>query len=353
MNRSDMESILVTGGTGFIGSHTCISLLENGKRVIIIDSLVNSKEKIIDNIALIINKLNNSKLEGQLVFYKGDIRDEEFLKNIFLDAIKKSIPIKSVIHFAGLKSIEESIINPLIYWDVNVRGSLILFKVMNHFECRTIVFSSSASIYEISNNEPLDEQSIINPRNPYSLTKATIEKILNNLYQSSKKEWRIANLRYFNPIGAHHSGLIGEIISDYSKNLFPYLCGVANGKFKKVKIFGDDWETHDGTPIRDFIHVMDVADAHSDTLNYLQKNKPQVINLNIGTGKGTSVLELIEIFKSVNNCNIPFEYVDKRMGDLPFVIANNKLAISLIKWRPKRDLKKMCRDGWQWAKLNE
>ena len=223
---------------------------------------------------------------------------------------------------------------------------------MGKFNCNTIVFSSSASIYGANNGGKLLESSLINPQNPYAYSKASIEYILDEIYKSSGKEWKIAKLRYFNPIGAHPSGLVGEDPLQRINNLFPYLCGVASGKFKELKIFGNDWPTNDGTCVRDYIHVVDLAESHLCALEFLLMNKPQNVSINIGTGEGTSVLELLEKFNKVNNFNLPCKFVERRFGDVPILVADNKLAISTFNWRPKRTLEDMCKDGWNWQNLN-
>ena len=271
---------------------------------------------------------------------------------LFLKAKEKGKPIEGVIHLAGLKSVEESIKKPLVYWENNVFGTMNLLKIMKKFDCKTIVFSSSATIYGVVSSDPIDEKCIINPNNPYGQTKASIEFMLKGIFESSKDKWRIANLRYFNPIGAHESGLIGENPSDVPNNLFPIICNVAQGKFGELKIFGNDWPTLDGTGVRDYIHVMDLAEAHTRALDFLFSNKAQLIDLNIGTGIGTSVLELIEKFSKVNNCSVPFSYSERRQGDAPVVIANNNKAISVLNWKPKRNLEEMCKNGWEWKKNN-
>ena len=271
---------------------------------------------------------------------------------LFLKAKEKGKPIEGVIHLAGLKSVEESIRKPLLYWDNNVIGTMNLLKIMQKFDCKTIVFSSSATIYGVVSSDPIDEKCNINPNNPYGHTKAAIEFMLKGIFESSKDKWRIANLRYFNPIGAHDSGLIGENPSDVPNNLFPIICNVAQGKFSELKIFGNDWPTLDGTCVRDYIHVMDLAEAHTRALDFLISNKAQLIDLNIGTGIGTSVLELLEKFSKVNNCSVPFSYSGRRQGDAPVVIANNNKAISVLNWKPKRNLEEMCKNGWEWKKNN-
>lgn len=346
-----MKSILVTGGTGFIGSHTSLNLLENGYRVIILDSFHNSSHVVIDRIKEIL-KDKISDVQDKLIIQKGDIRNEDSLKKVFEFAKKYSYEIDAVIHFAGVKAVGESVQNPLLYWDVNVKGSISLLKVMQEYGCKTIVFSSSATIYGEGPLHPLSESAKIMPKNPYGDTKATVELLLENIYLSSKDSWRIASLRYFNPIGAHPSGLLGEDPLDTPNNLFPYICKVATGEYKELEIYGNDWQTQDGTGVRDYIHVMDLAEAHNSALNFLLKEKPKFIKLNIGTGKGTSVLQLLKTFQKVNNCKIPYVFVNRREGDAPFVIAKNDLAISLLNWMPQRSLEEMCIDGWRWQNNN-
>jgi len=340
-----MKNILVTGGAGFIGSHTCISLLEKGYEVTVVDSNINSS-------SISLKKLEIINQNKKIIFEKGDIRDISFMRRVFNKALKINKPIEAVIHFAGLKAVGESVLKPLIYWDANVYGSINLLKIMDEFKCHTMIFSSSATIYGNTESNPITESEPVNPNNPYGYTKATIESILKGIFESSKDSWRIANLRYFNPIGAHNSGLIGEDPSGEPNNLFPYICRVANGKYKRLKIFGKNWPTIDGTGIRDYIHVMDLADSHRSSLEFLLKNKPQYLNLNVGTGIGTSVLELVETFEKVNNCKIPYIFCDRRKGDVANVIADNKKIISLLKWHPKRNIQEMCRDGWRWQTLN-
>ncbi len=346
-----MKSILVTGGAGFIGSHTCITLLENGFRVIILDSFVNSSYFVYGRIkTLFEDKFNN--INDVLILKKGDVRDEDSITEIFEYAKSRSFLIDGVIHFAGLKSVAESVENPLGYWDVNVKGSISLFKVMQKYNCKTIVFSSSATIYGEVSPHPLSESTKIKPKNPYGDTKATVELILENFFSSSKDDWKIAILRYFNPIGAHDSGLLGEHPSDTPNNIFPYICKVAIGEYKELKIFGNDWPTKDGTGIRDYIHVMDLAEAHKNALDFLLKGFPQCIKVNIGTGKGKSVLELIKTFEKVNNCKIPYAFVKRRVGDVPYVVAKNDLAISLLDWTPQKSFEEMCIDGFRWQMNN-
>ncbi len=343
--------ILVTGGAGFIGSHTCLALIQKGYEVLVVDSYVNSQKQSLEKLNDIL-KLNSGIRNVDIEITKADIRDEHILDKIFSYHQHLGKPIQAVIHFAGLKSVEESVQYPLNYWDVNVNGSINLLRVMHRYKCKTIVYSSSATIYGFSNDITIKENTEIKPNNPYGRTKVAVENLLNDIYDSQPDKWRIANLRYFNPIGAHPSGLIGESPIGVPSNIFPYLTQVASGKRKKLTIFGNDWPTSDGTAIRDYIHVMDLAEGHISTLEYLLKNENQIINLNLGTGLGTSVLELLHTFERVNDIKISFEVGARRLGDSCSVVANNTLATSCLDWSPKRDLDEMCIDGWKWQTLN-
>ena len=272
------KRILVTGGLGFIGSHTCLCLLENNYEILVLDSLVNSNPLVIKRIENICKYKNDNK--NKLHFVKGDLRDKQVINTIFENAKCDGNPIYGVIHFAGVKAVSESLENPLYYWDSNLVSSINLLKSMNKYDCKLMVFSSSASVYGINQNNLINENSELNPSNPYGNTKFAIEKLLFDLFQSSSKDWRIANLRYFNPIGAHHSGLIGEESKGNPNNIFPHILNVAKGKISELTIFGDDWPTPDGTGVRDYIHVMDLAEGHIAALEYLFRNKPQYININ-------------------------------------------------------------------------
>ncbi len=346
-----MYKILITGGAGFIGSHTCLTLLENNYEVVVIDSFENATITAIKRV-IEIAKTKIPEAEKNLKIYNGDIRDSGILENIFNDALQSKNPIISVIHFAGLKAVSESTLRPLDYWDVNVSGTLKLLKVMEEHKCTQIVFSSSASIYGSSSINLIDETSEIKPVNPYANTKATIERILKDLYLSNSTKWKIANLRYFNPIGAHCSGLIGEDPRGKANNIFPYITQVAIGRKEKLSIFGSDWPTKDGTGVRDYIHVMDLAEGHLAAMKYLNENKPEVIDLNLGTGIGTSVLNLIDTFEVANKCKIPYIFTGRRPGDVASLVASNSLALNKLKWEPKRSLLEMCKDGFYWQKLN-
>lgn len=344
-----MTTVLATGGLGFIGSHTCVALLRDGYDVLIIDSLVNSSLDTLSSIKKIIS-LEYIGSENQIFFKKGDLRNTLWLEQVFNEFIQISKPIELVIHFAGLKAVEESVISPLKYWDVNLNATLSLLSVMESKDCNTLVFSSSATIYKPLLNKRLNEESDLGPLNAYGNSKLAIEKILNDLLISNPNKWKIANLRYFNPVGCHDSSLIGENPNVKANNIFPKLISVLEKKIDKLSIFGNDWPTNDGTCVRDYIHVMDLADSHVAALEFLNSNLPQLICLNIGTGKGTSVLELINEFKKVNDCELPYQFVERRKGDAPYSVADNSKALNLLNWKPKKSLQEMCKDTWIWFK---
>ena len=266
-----MASILVTGGCGYIGSHTVLSLLEKGLNVYVIDSNENSSALVINRIRDILKK-NKLQLTNNLYFVKGDVRISDDLEKVFLKALENDHNIYGVIHFAGLKAVEESCNSPLLYWDTNLVGTITLLKVMKKYNCRNLIFSGSATIYSNSIKNKLKEDSLIKPINPYGRTKATVEILLNDIFLSDN-QWKIINLRYFNPIGAHQSGEIGEDPVGLPNNIFPLILNVASKKISELKVFGKDWNTKDGTCIRDYIHVMDLADGHIAALNYLQNKK--------------------------------------------------------------------------------
>lgn len=346
-----MQSILVTGGAGFIGSHTCLNLIKKGYSLYILDSLVNSSKLSICNVLKIL-EINDLDANGLIDVMEGDIRNKSTIREVFMKSIADKKPIKSVIHFAGLKSVAESVRNPSIYWESNLISSLNLIEVMLEFDCLTIVFSSSATVYGLSNKSPIKENGNLNPNNPYGNTKLAIEKLFNDFFHSNKKKLKIANLRYFNPVGAHPSGLIGEDPKGIPNNIFPVIAKVAIGKQKKLKVFGNDWPTFDGTGIRDYIHVMDLAEGHISMLEFLINNESQVVTLNLGTGIGTSVLQLIKIYEKVNNIKIPFQFVPRRSGDAAELVADSSYAKKLINWAPNKDLKDMCRDSFNWQLKN-
>ena len=348
-----MKTILLTGGAGFIGSHTSLVLLEKGFRVYVIDSFENSSEKSLERVLDIFNSKHNIlKSSPNLSIFKGDIRNKNFLNEVFSKILSNNNKIDGIIHFAGVKSVFESFQNPLLYWKTNVAGTINLLETMIKYKCKNLVFSSSATIYKQKDKCLFDEKSKLSPINPYGNTKHTVEKLLEDIFKSKNNEIKFASLRYFNPIGAHSSGLIGENPIGTSNNLFPLIVNTAMGIQKVLKIYGNDWPTKDGTPIRDYIHVMDLAEAHIKVMDYLIKSKPLYMNLNVGTGIGTSVLELVKTFEKVNEVKVPYVFVDRRKGDMPYVVADNSLSISKVSLRYKKNIEDMCRDGWKWKKLN-
>jgi len=341
-----MSNILVTGGTGFIGSHTCLALLKKGHIVISLDSYINSSPESYYQICKYF-KRQNINIENKFFNIRCDLRNINQIDKVFSDFKKINLQIDAVIHFAGLKNIVESYQKPLKYWEYNVCSSINLFQVLQRYNCKTIVFSSSASIYSAEQNPySLKEDSELAPKSPYGNTKLTIEKILNSQSQFNKNELRIANLRYFNPAGAHESGLLGENSSRIPSNLFPLLNRVALGFDKYLKVFGNDWITEDGTCVRDFIHVNDLAEAHVSCLDYLLKSDPSCINLNLGSGYGTSIKNLVRIYEKVNNCQIPCKYVNRRIGDSAILVADISKAQSMLNWSPQRNLEDICKDAY-------
>ena len=346
-----MNTTLVTGGFGYIGSHTCLNLLERGENILIIDSLANSELEVKTRIEYLLSKNNNRN--GKLIFREGDIRNKKWLRDIFEEFKLLKSPIDFVFHFAGLKSVEESTQMPLEYWDTNVNGTINLLNIMKENNCNNIIFSSSAMVYKQNPNQSFKENAELNPTNPYAFTKFTIEEILQNLSISEPKKWRIANLRYFNPVGAHSSGLLGENPKRMSSNLFPAILNCLKNNKKELSIFGNNWPTSDGTCIRDFIHIMDLANAHIAACDLLISENPQIITLNIGTGIGTSVLNIIKTFEKVNNCSIKYKFDIRRAGDVPYIVADNKYAIKKLNWSPQKDIKVICKDSWNWFQKNK
>ena len=338
-----MDTVLVTGGCGFIGSHTCISLINENYNILIIDSLINSFEENFVNIKKIFFE-KGLDISGRIQFLKGDLRNKAWVDQTFYEYSKSENPIKFVIHFAGLKSIYYSIKSPLEYWDMNLVSTFSLLSAMKKNKCFNLIFSSSAMVYKPISSRLIKETDLLEPITPYGKTKLCIEEILKDLYKSDKN-WRIANLRYFNPVGSHPSKLLLENSKAKSSNLFPAILKTLKGEQSKVLIFGNNWPTYDGTPIRDFIHVMDLADAHIATLKFLKRNDPQIISLNIGTGKGTSVLEIINTFHSINGIKFDYDFVEERLGDQAHVVADNKLALKLLNWFPNKSLFDMCNDS--------
>lgn len=330
-------SILVTGGAGYIGSHTCVKLLESGHDVVVIDNLSNSNRDAIDRIKTITGK--------GFLFYCDDLRNGDILNGIF-----SRHEISSVIHFAGYKAVGESVLNPLKYYDNNIGSTLTLLNSMSEHNVKNIVFSSSATVYGNPETVPIAENCPLAATNPYGMTKLIIENILNDLYQSDTT-WNIALLRYFNPIGAHPSGLIGEDPNGAPNNLMPYIAQVAVGKLDKVKVFGSDYPTKDGTGVRDYVHVDDLAEGHIAALKKLNENCG-LKAYNLGTGCGYSVLEVIDEFSRASGKKIPYEFIGRRDGDVASSYANPEKARVELSWIAKRGLYEMCRDVWNWQQKN-
>lgn len=326
-----MKKILVTGGTGFIGSHTAAELIEKGYETVIADNLSNSSETSLDGI---------EKITGtRPLFYKADIRDRAAMEKIFSEN-----EIDAVIHFAGLKAVGESVQKPWEYYENNISGTLVLLDVMRKHHCKTIVFSSSATVYGMNNVAPFHEKMPTSCTNPYGWTKLMLEEILTDIAKADP-EWSVVLLRYFNPIGAHSSGFIGENPNGIPNNLFPYIAQVAVGKLPCLSVFGNDYDTPDGTGVRDYIHVVDLADGHIAALKFAEKNKG-VEAINLGTGNGTSVLELVHAFEKANGVKVNFRIAPRRAGDIATCFADTKKAASLLNWKAKYNIEDMCRDGW-------
>ncbi|MBC69630.1 UDP-glucose 4-epimerase GalE [Acinetobacter sp.] len=347
-----MKSILVTGGAGYIGSHISLSLLEKGFNVYSIDSFINSTNKSI-SILKKYSQVNRNEFSRNFKFYNGDIRNENLLIDIFNEAKKNNFPIIAVIHFAGLKSVLDSTNNPLKYWSNNLSGTINLLSVMEKFECNNLIFSSSATVYGHVDNAPISEDSNIDPINPYGKTKAYIESLLFDLNKSKNRFWKIRILRYFNPVGSHSSGLLGEDYKGENDNLFPILCDVAYGNKNILDIYGNDWPTKDGTCIRDYIHIMDLVSGHLCCLESIFSCEDKISVFNLGTGKGTSIIELINIFEKVNNVKINHRFVERRNGDSPVLIANCDLIFEKLNWKSERTIEDMCRDCWIWKIKND
>ena len=331
-------TVLVTGGTGFIGSHTVVELIRAGHEVCVLDNLCNSDESVLSRVEAITGKRPR--------FWRADIRDSATLAEIFADT-----RFDAVIHFAGLKAVGESAVIPLEYYDNNITGSLNLCRAMKNAGCKTLVFSSSATVYGEKNAVPFREDMPTDATNPYGRTKLMLEKIFTDLAESDP-EWSVVLLRYFNPIGAHPSGLIGEDPSGIPNNLFPYVMRVAEGKLPCLSVFGNDYPTRDGTGMRDYIHVVDLAKGHLKALDFAAKNKG-VIPINLGTGKATSVLELVHAFEKASGVKINYRIAPRRPGDVAESFADASRARELLGWQAENTIDDMCRDGWHFVKTRE
>lgn len=325
--------ILVTGGTGFIGSHACVVLLQAGYDVTVIDNLSNSDPSVIERIGRIAGR--------KPAFAKGDIRDRQCLRTIF-----SALPVDAVMNFAGLKAVGESVAQPLRYYDWNVGGAIALCETMAEFGVKTLIFSSSATVYGDPASVPIDESFPRAATNPYGASKLMIEDILADVSRADA-EWRIARLRYFNPVGAHESGLIGEMPNGIPNNLMPYVAQVAGGQREYLSVFGNDYPTPDGTGVRDYIHVMDLVEGHVAALRYLTQYKG-VLTVNLGTGHGYSVLDMIRSFEKASGRPVPYRIAPRRAGDVAACYAAPQLAKELLGWQATRGIDEMCADAWRW-----
>ncbi|MEQ8484068.1 MAG: UDP-glucose 4-epimerase GalE [Pseudomonadales bacterium] len=328
-----MSRILVTGGAGYIGSHMCVELLQAGYDVVVVDNLSNSTARSLQAVQRIADR--------SLHFVEADLRDGEALRRLF-----DTHDIDAVIHFAGLKAVGDSVSRPVAYYDNNVCGTASLLTAMQRSSVKTLVFSSSATVYGLPATSPIDESFPTCPINPYGRTKLHIEHMLRDLHHADPA-WRISILRYFNPVGAHASGDIGEDPNDVPNNLMPYITQVAVGRLPRLRIFGSDYPTVDGTGVRDYIHVVDLARGHLNALRWL-KARPRLGVHNLGTGTGHSVLDVVRAFESVSGREIPYELVDRRVGDAATCFANADLANRELGWQAEFDLRRMCEDAWRW-----
>ena len=341
-----MAELLITGGAGFIGTHSCLVLLEAGHNLVVLDNFDNSSRESLMRVL----ELAGPSAAGRLQVVEGDIRSAGDLERAF-KAAPAGRPITAVVHFAGLKAVGESVREPLRYWDVNLCGSRQLLEAMQAHGCRNLVFSSSATLYGMPELVPIPESAPIQPINPYGHSKAAVEQLLADLV-ASEPGWRIARLRYFNPVGAHPSGRIGEDPRGIPNNLFPFVSQVAVGRRDCLQVFGGDWPTPDGSGVRDYIHVMDLAEGHRAALDVLLAEPPQLLSLNLGSGQGHSVLEVVRAFELASGRSVPYTVVERRDGDAASTVADPRLATERLGWRTRRSLEEMCRDGWAWQQAN-
>ena len=330
--------VLVTGGTGYIGSHTCVELMRTGNEVVILDNLFNSHIAVIDRIAQITGTAPG--------FSNADVRDENAVRDVF-----SRHRFDAVIHFAGLKAVSESVEKPIKYYDNNVQGALVLCRAMADAAVGTLVFSSSATVYGNASTGPIREDAPLAPTNPYGHSKLMVERILGDVAASAPESWRIALLRYFNPVGAHPSGLIGEDPQGIPNNLMPNIAQVAVGVRKAIRVFGSDYPTRDGTGVRDYIHVVDLARGHLAALETMQRER-RGMTVNLGTGRGVSVLEAVHAFERASGRAVPFERVARRAGDVAECYADPSLAEKTLGWKATLTLDDMCRDTWRWQSMN-
>ncbi len=336
-HTSAKGTILVTGGAGFIGSHTCVELLNEGYGVVVIDNLVNSNAESLKRVEQITGK--------KLAFYEADVRDETPLARIFDEH-----PITGAIHFAALKSVGESVAKPIEYYRNNMDSLLVLLDTMRARNVKKIVFSSSATVYGVPKSVPIDESFPLSATNPYGQSKLIAEQVLRDL-EISDSAWRIATLRYFNPVGAHESGLIGEDPAGVPNNLMPYVAQVAVGKLERLRIFGSDYATHDGTGVRDYIHVVDLARGHIKALDALEALDSSFV-VNLGTGQGYSVLDVVKAFEAASGKPVPYELVARRPGDIAECFADPAAAAKMLGWQAEHGIERMCADHWRWQSQN-
>jgi len=329
--------ILVTGGAGYIGTHTCVLLIEAGHEVVIFDNFSNASKESIRRVEKIVQK--------NIPYIEGDVRSQEDLSKVF-----DTHHIDAVIHFAGLKAVGESVEKPLAYYDNNINGTLVLCEVMQKYGCKSIVFSSSATVYGDPHTTPIKEGFPLLATNPYGRSKLFIEEILRDLYISDN-EWKVVLLRYFNPVGAHVSGTIGEDPSGRPNNLMPFITQTAIGKREKLSVFGNDYDTHDGTGVRDYIHVVDLAKGHLCAIEKLQ-DFDEVMTINLGTGKGYSVLDVVKAFEKASGKTVPYSIEPRRAGDIAKYFADASYAKEILDWRAEKDLLQMCEDSWRWQSQN-
>ena len=343
-----MANLLITGGAGFIGSHTALVLLEARHHLVVLDSYANSSPEALRRVA----ELAGLEAAARLQVIEGDIRSQHDLERAFSAcAALNGKPADAVIHFAGLKAVGESVAEPLRYWDVNLSGSRQLVSAMQTHGCRTLVFSSTSTVYGEPEDFPIRESWPTKPLHPYAQTKLAVEWMLQAL-EESEPGWRIARLRYFNPVGAHPSGRIGEDPNGPPNNLFPFVSQVAVGRRPQLQVFGGDWPTADGTGVRDYIHVMDLAEGHRAAVEHLLASEPQLLTLNLGSGTGHSVLEVVQAFAAASGRTVPYAVVDRRPGDAAITVADPSRAAQVLGWRTQRGLAQICADGWAWQSSN-
>lgn len=333
------KNVLVTGGAGYIGSHTCVELIDAGFRPIVIDNFCNSSPIALQRTAAL--------AQTEITFYEGDIRDRDFLNRVM-----QKHNINSVIHFAGLKAVGESVSKPLEYYDTNIAGSIILFNAMRDNGIKKIVFSSSATVYGDPHTLPIKEDFPLSATNPYGRSKLFIEDILRDIYFANN-DWKVSLLRYFNPVGAHSSGNIGEDPNDVPNNLIPYISRVAVGQYEYLSIYGDDYDTPDGTGVRDYIHVVDLAKGHVKALQAFEDDTlDNLLTVNLGTGQGYSVLDMVKAFEKSSGKHIAYKVVDRRPGDIATCYADPTYASNILNWQAEKGLQEMCADTWRWQSQN-